>query len=213
MSESLLGNTVYLTNAEYSTLIVNGSVTLASGTTVTYSENDTYIVPETLDTTPINGSTNAVTSGGVYSSIETLNQAKLDKSSVKGKGSATQPVYFDSNGTAQACTYTLGKSVPCDAVFTDHIYTAGNLLTLSENSTFALDPQHFSQDGSGSVDNLTLSVAKTGTTATISLDAKEQEAESTITLKANHITINQTDISQVTTKDITVTYADGTTTT
>ena len=69
MSESLLGNTVYLTNDEYSTLVANGSVTLASGTTITYSENDTYIVPEILDTTPTSGSTNAVTSGGVYSSI------------------------------------------------------------------------------------------------------------------------------------------------
>ena len=33
-------------------------------------------------------------------------------------GSATQPVYF-SNGKPVACTYTLGKSVPSNAVFTD----------------------------------------------------------------------------------------------
>lgn len=33
-------------------------------------------------------------------------------------GSATQPVYF-SNGIPVACTYTLGKSVPADAKFTD----------------------------------------------------------------------------------------------
>ena len=39
---------------------------------------------------------------------------KLDSSA----GSATQPVYF-SNGKPVACTYTLGKSVPSDAVFTD----------------------------------------------------------------------------------------------
>lgn len=33
-------------------------------------------------------------------------------------GSATQPVYF-ANGVPAACTYTLGKSVPSDAKFTD----------------------------------------------------------------------------------------------
>ena len=37
-------------------------------------------------------------------------------------GSATQPVYF-TGGVPKACTYTLGKSVPADAVFTDHTYT------------------------------------------------------------------------------------------
>ena len=39
---------------------------------------------------------------------------KLDSSA----GSATQPVYF-SSGKPAACTYTLNKSVPSDAVFTD----------------------------------------------------------------------------------------------
>lgn len=33
-------------------------------------------------------------------------------------GSATQPIYFN-NGRPTACTYTLGKSVPSNAVFTD----------------------------------------------------------------------------------------------
>ena len=40
---------------------------------------------------------------------------KLDTATA---GSATQPVYF-SNGKPTACTYTLGKSVPSNAVFTD----------------------------------------------------------------------------------------------
>lgn len=72
MSESLLGNTVYLTNDEYSALIASGSVTLASGNAVTYSENDIYIVPEVLDVTPTSGSTNGVTSNGVYDAIRDL---------------------------------------------------------------------------------------------------------------------------------------------
>ena len=43
--------------------------------------------------------------------------SKLDSSA----GSATQPVYF-SGGKPAACTYTLGKSVPSDAKFTDTTY-------------------------------------------------------------------------------------------
>lgn len=46
--------------------------------------------------------------------------SKLGSSNV---GSATQPIYLNS-GTATACTYTLGKSVPSDAVFTDTLPTA-----------------------------------------------------------------------------------------
>ena len=70
MSQNLLGNTVYLTNDEYATLIANGSVTLASGASIVYSENDTYIVPEVIDTTVTSGSTNPVTSGAVYSAVD-----------------------------------------------------------------------------------------------------------------------------------------------
>ena len=43
---------------------------------------------------------------------------KLDTATA---GSATQPVYF-ANGKPTACTYTLGKSVPSNAVFTDTTY-------------------------------------------------------------------------------------------
>ena len=48
-----------------------------------------------------------------------------DKLSTNAAGSATQPVYF-SEGKPVACTYTLGKSVPSNAVFTDTVYTHPN---------------------------------------------------------------------------------------
>ncbi len=38
-------------------------------------------------------------------------------------GSATQPVYVDTDGTAKATTYSLNKTVPSDAKFTDTTYT------------------------------------------------------------------------------------------
>lgn len=51
-------------------------------------------------------------------------------------GSATQPVYF-SNGKPVATTYTLGKSVPSNAVFTDTVTPVVNDLT-STSTTSAL---------------------------------------------------------------------------
>lgn len=89
MSKNLLGNIVYLTNTEYTTLITNGTVTLASGTVVTYSENDTYIVPEVVDTTVTSGSTNTITSGAVYTALN----SKVDK--VNGKGLSTNDYTTD----------------------------------------------------------------------------------------------------------------------
>lgn len=46
-------------------------------------------------------------------------------------GSSTQPVYF-SGGKPVACSYTLGKSVPADALFTDHTY--GNMRGATSSS-------------------------------------------------------------------------------
>lgn len=56
----------------------------------------------------------ATSSGGSATSA-----AKLDTATA---GSATQPVYF-TGGKPTACSYTLGKSVPSNAVFTDTTYS------------------------------------------------------------------------------------------
>lgn len=45
-------------------------------------------------------------------------------------GSATQPVYIN-GGVPTSCTYTLGKSVPSDAKFTDTTYSAGAGISIS----------------------------------------------------------------------------------
>lgn len=47
------------------------------------------------------------------------------------KGSATNPVYF-SSGVPVACTYSLNKTVPSDAVFTDTKVTQNNSTTSAE---------------------------------------------------------------------------------
>lgn len=48
-------------------------------------------------------------------------------------GSTTQPVYFD-GGVPKACTYSLNKTVPANAVFTDTTYTAGTGISISSNA-------------------------------------------------------------------------------
>lgn len=52
-------------------------------------------------------------------------------------GSSTKPVYVSSSGTVTACTYTLGKSVPSDAVFTDTHYTSHLYVGASGGNTNA----------------------------------------------------------------------------
>ena len=55
-------------------------------------------------------------------------------------GSATQGIYVDSTGTLKKMTYTLAKSVPSSAVFTDTKVTAvGNHYTPAENAESALE--------------------------------------------------------------------------
>lgn len=56
--------------------------------------------------------------GSLSAGGSAISAVKLDSSA----GSATNPIYF-SDGKPAACTYTLGKSVPSDAKFTDTVYT------------------------------------------------------------------------------------------
>lgn len=52
-------------------------------------------------------------------------------------GSATKPVYFTANGVPTACTYSLNKDVPSNAVFTDSHYTTKLYVTGSTGTTNA----------------------------------------------------------------------------
>ena len=94
--------------------------------------NKTVVDPSITD-----GGTNPVTGGSIYTALarklgtdthyagssttggSATSAAKLDNS--KDAGSTTQPVYF-SSGVPTATTYSLAKSVPADAVFTDTTY-------------------------------------------------------------------------------------------
>ena len=61
---------------------------------------------------------------------------KLDTATA---GSATKPVYI-SGGKPVACTYSLGKDVPANAVFTDHTYAKMTAATASAAGKEGLVP-------------------------------------------------------------------------
>lgn len=80
-------------------------------------------------------------------------------------GSTTQPVYFD-GGVPKACTYSLNKTVPANAVFTDTTYTAGTGISISSN---AINNTGVRSVTAGSTANQ-LSVNTGGTTTTITIN-------------------------------------------
>jgi len=50
----------------------------------------------------------------------------------KSKGSATQPIYFNSSGVPTVISYTIAKSVPSTAVFTDRYV---NSITFADDTS------------------------------------------------------------------------------
>ena len=72
---------------------------------------------------------------------------KLDNTS--SIGTTYKPVFFNAEGVPEACTYTLSKSVPSSAVFTDTKNTAGSTNSTSKlfligATTQAVNPQTYS---------------------------------------------------------------------
>lgn len=86
-------------------------------------------------TTALNGKATSVHThnyaGASSSGGSATSAVKLDTATA---GSTTQPVYF-SGGKPVACTYTLGKSVPSNAVFTDTNTWRGIQNNLTSDST------------------------------------------------------------------------------
>ena len=90
---------------------------------------------------------------------------------LKSKGSATQPIFFDTNGEAQATQYALNKTVPADAVFTDTTYTNGSGINITGN-VISVDPTSINAGvtsvAEGSTDGA-ISVTTNGTTTSVSV--------------------------------------------
>lgn len=91
----------------------------------------------------------AVASPNKFSNYKTI-------ASLAGKGSSTQPIYFDSSGNAVAISYSIAKSVPSNAVFTD---TNTTYAFVSGNGSFTVTPS------GGSAQNVSIGKPATAGTA------------------------------------------------
>ena len=114
----------------------------ATLTTLLYDIDDTYTTSQWDYQFWIDGSGN-VHAPGFYignsttpigGGAGTTAQKIINSDNTYGKGSNTKPIYIDSNGYVQESGYTINKSVPSDAKFTDHITSAttsgtGNAVT------------------------------------------------------------------------------------
>ena len=137
--------------------------------------------------------------GNADSATYAASAGKLNMSSAVG--STTKPVYFNANGVPAACTYTLGKSVPSDAVFTDTTY---NVATQTENGLMSSTDKKKLDEGS--FNHLTAASAEIAWfDGNITLDGSVQVSSDLIvndnidatSLKADEITINSSNLSGV----------------
>lgn len=110
----------------------------------------------------IDGDGNTVFTGTFDGSITNANTAsKLSNTSAIG--SATKPVYFSSSGVPVACTYTLGKSIPSNAVIftgTDTTPTSGSSNAMTSGGIYT------ALSDKASVETYTVSVPTTSWSGT-----------------------------------------------
>ena len=110
----------------------DGYMVFAAGTAASVAWSNVTGKPSTF--TPASHTHNYAGSGSAGGSANSA--VKLDTATA---GSATQPVYF-SGGKPVATTYTLGKSVPSNAVFTDTTYSTMTAATASAAGNGGLVP-------------------------------------------------------------------------
>lgn len=137
--------TTYYPVASASSSTNTADVKKFSGVSLTYIDNEGGAAALMLGSTSLNGSVTGSISlvdsvGGLgytritgsgkismashtLSTPDTSGRLVANSSSTSATGSATNPVYADSDGVLHATTYTLEKSVPSDAVFTDTTYS------------------------------------------------------------------------------------------
>lgn len=105
-------------------------------------------------------------------------------------GNSTTPVYVASNGAATALSYTIAKSVPSDAKFSDTTYTAGTGLSLSGTT--------INHDSSITAGTVGTSTASSGYSLTVPYVTYNASGHITATGTRTHsVTIKQDGITSV----------------
>ena len=136
------GTSGYIAKFNGANTITNGPA-IGSGTTKYLREDGTWQTPPSssdttytigtsgnnITLTPSSGSVQSITApyatsaGSAASATSATSATTASKLGSSNVGSATNPIYLN-GGTATACTYSLNKTVPSDAVFTDTTYSS-----------------------------------------------------------------------------------------
>ena len=150
-------------------LIIN-KLTQSQFNAITPNETELYLITDSaLDSTLSDVSENAVMNKVIKSAIDNkqdLNTAVTHESST-AVGNNVTPVYVNSDGSVATISYTIAKSVPSDAEFTDTVYTIGTGLSLSGNTI-----NHSNSISSGTVGSSTASSGSTVEIPYITYDAQ-----------------------------------------
>lgn len=150
-------------------LIIN-KLTQSQFNAITPNETELYLITDSaLDSTLSDVSENAVMNKVIKSAIDNkqdLNTAVTHESST-AVGNNVTPVYVNSDGSVATISYTIAKSVPSDAEFTDTVYAIGTGLSLSGNTI-----NHSNSISSGTVGSSTASSGSTVEIPYITYDAQ-----------------------------------------
>lgn len=126
-SRGYIGTTAVQANSATQNLTGIGSI--SSNANITTSKTDATYLKHIVSNSNGSVSIHAATNRGLYDDTNGAWIVYLlqDASHVyipkwANKGSSTNPVYFNASGEPAACTYSLNKTVPSDAKFTDTNY-------------------------------------------------------------------------------------------
>jgi hypothetical protein len=98
--------------------------------------NQVYPVPAQASNSELTGTPTAPTPATANSSTNIATTAYVKACVPKSVGSATKPVYTDSNGVVTVGIYELNKTVPSNAVFTDVNVTATKIAYPSSSTNY-----------------------------------------------------------------------------
>ena len=130
---SVVTDTNYATRTNAGIVQIGDNITVDNKGLISLVKGD---VIAALGFTPANNSHTHNYAGSASAGGSANSAVKLDTATA---GSATKPVYF-SGGKPVACTYELKKTVPANAVFTDHTYSNMTAATSSAAGKAGLVP-------------------------------------------------------------------------
>ena len=125
MQTSKFNGVVYLSKADYDSLIANGSIT-KNGQTLTYNASTLYVTPDTVleqyyvgnsqwDTTPTSSSTKPVTSGGIFDALSGKENTSNKVTSISSTSTDTQypsaKCVFDNIKSKLPITWSVGQDI------------------------------------------------------------------------------------------------------